>query len=313
MPYPIERKLVVGISTTALFNLEEEDRIYKSEGVDSYKKYQNENKNILLKKGLAYPFIRRFLNINKAYPEQKPVEVVLLSRNSPETGLRVFNSIKKYGLDITRAAFTAGNNPYLYMPTYNVSLFLSTNRSDVDAAIRYNMPAGVILKSVVHDDEDDNELRVAFDFDGVLADDSAEKFFQETQQLDLYFDHETKHKDDPLNPGLLKDFFTKLSYFQKLENKKKEKNSDYIKILRTAIVTARNAPAHERAINTLKSWDVDVDEMFFLGGIDKKRILSILKPHLFIDDQMCHLERSIEGVTLVHIPFGVINIIKSDI
>jgi len=307
MPYPIERKLVVGISSSALFNLEEEDDIYRKKGVEAYKKYQADNKRKVLAKGLAYPFIRRFLNINKVYSDQKPVEVVLLSRNNPESGLRIFNSIREYGLDISRAAFTAGRNPCLYIPAYNISLFLSTNHDDVEAAINDNMPAGLILKSIVNDDDTDNELRVAFDFDGVLADDSAEKVFQKTQQLSLYFEHETQHKDEPIHPGLLKDFFTRLSYFQKLENKKLQNDSSYTKILRTAIVTARNAPAHERAINTLKSWDVEVDEMFFLGGIEKKRILSILKPHLFIDDQLVHLDQSMEDVTLVHIPFGITN------
>lgn len=307
MPYLIERKLVVGISSSALFNLEKEDEIYRKNGVEAYKKYQADNKRKILDKGLAYPFIRRFLNINKVYSEQKPVEVVLLSRNNPESGLRIFNSIKEYGLDISRAAFTAGKNPCLYIPAYNISLFLSTNHNDVEAAISNNMPAGLILKSIVHDDDNDNELRVAFDFDGVLADDSVEKVFQETKQLDLYFEHETQHKDEPIHPGLLKDFFTRFSYFQKMENKKLEKDPSYIKIVRTAIVTARNAPAHERAVNTLKSWNVEVDEMFFLGGIEKKRVLSILKPHLFIDDQIVHLDQSMENVTLVHIPFGITN------
>lgn len=307
MPYPIDRKLVVAVSTTALFDLDEEDRIYNENGIEEYKRFQEANKTKTLDKGLAFPFIRRFLNINNVYSEQKPVEVVLLSKNSPETGLRVFNSIKEYGLDISRAAFTSGKNPCLYMPAYNVSLFLSTNRSDVDLAIKNKFPAGVLIKSIVHDDENDNELRVAFDFDGVLADDSAEKVYQETKQLDLYFDHETQYKDEPIQPGLLKDFFTRLSFFQKLETKKKEKDPTYSKILRTAIVTARNAPAHERAVNTLKSWDVEVDEMFFLGGIEKKRILSIMKPHLFIDDQIGHLDQSLEDITLVHIPFGIMN------
>lgn len=307
MAYPIDKKLVVGVSTTALFDLETEDRIFHEEGVAAYKKYQSEAKNKPLEKGLAFPFIRRFLNINSIYTDQKPVEVVLLSKNSPETGQRVFNSIREFGLDISRAAFTSGKNPCVYMPAYNISLFLSTNRSDVDEAIALNFPAGVILKSIVHDDPKDTELRVAFDFDGVLADDSAEKVFQQTQQLGLYFDHETSHKDEPIRPGLLQDFFQKLSFFQKLESKKRDKDPAYQKILRTAIVTARNAPAHDRAINTLKSWDVEVDEMFFLGGIEKRRVLDILKPHLFIDDQVGHLDRSMEDVTLVHIPFGVMN------
>jgi 5'-nucleotidase len=218
------------------------------------------------------------------------------------------SSIKKYGLDISRVAFTSGKNPCEYIPAYNISLFLSTSKNDVDGAIAKNFPTGVILKSNIHDDDDNNELRVAFDFDGVLADDSSEKIYQEHNgELLFYQEYEDEHKDEPINAGLMKDFFTKLSYFQKLESKKIENDSSYIRILRTAIVTARNAPAHERAINTLKSWEVDVDEMFFLGGIEKKRILNILKLHLFIDDQIAHLDPTLEDVALVHISFGIMN------
>ena len=304
--YPIEKKLVVGISSTALFNLEMEDEIFRTQGIEKFKKYEYEHKNDIIPKGLAFPFIKRFLNINNVFDEQKPVEVVLLSKNSADSGIRVYNSIKHYGLNITRAAFTAGKSPSDYIPAFNVSLFLSTNKDDVDDAIIKNYPAGVLLKSKIKDDENDNELRVAFDFDGVLVDDSSERVNVE-KGIELFQEHEEKLKDEPINSGLMKDFFTKLSGFQKLENKKMEKDPKYTKILHTAIITARNAPAHERAINTLKSWDVEVDGMFFLGGIEKKRILSILRPHLFIDDQKSHLDSTLEDVALVHIPFGIIN------
>lgn len=307
MAYPIERKLVVAVSSNALFNLEKEDEIFHKEGLQAYRSYQIENKLKPIDKGLAFPFIKRFLNINRIYSEQKPVEVVLLSKNSPETGIRVFNAIKAYGLDITRAAFTSGNSPYKYIPAYNVSLFLSTNETDVINAIQSSYPAGRILKTTILDDED-LELRVAFDFDGVIADDEAEKIYQNSRgQLDLYYQYETDHGQEALNPGPLGDFFKKLSFFQKLESKKAENDSDYKKILKTAIITARNAPAHERAINTLKEWDVSVDEMFLLGGIEKKRILSVLKPHLFFDDQITHLDPKLENIPLVHIPFGITN------
>lgn len=307
MAYPIDRKLVVAVSSNALFNLEKEDEIFHNEGLQAYRSYQIGNKQKPIDKGLAFPFIKRFLNINKVYSEQKPVEVVLLSKNSPETGIRVFNAIKAHGLDITRAAFTSGNSPYKYIPAYNISLFLSTNETDVINAIEADYPAGRILKTTILDDED-LELRVAFDFDGVIADDEAEKIYQNSGgQLDLYYQYETDHKQEALNPGPLGDFFKKLSFFQKLESKKAEQDSDYKKILKTSIITARNAPAHERAINTLKEWDVSVDEMFLLGGIEKKRILSVLKPHLFFDDQITHLDPKLENIPLVHIPFGITN------
>lgn len=308
MPYPIEKKLVVGVSSNALFDLQEEDRIFHEEGLEAFKKHQNENRNIVLKKGPAYPFIRRFLNINDIFPDKQPVEVVILSKNSPETGLRIFKSIEKYKLNITRAAFTSGRSPFEYIPAYNISLFLSTDATDVKNAIGKNYPAGRILNTDVQDNENDLELRIAFDFDGVLADDSAEQFYQECQNINEYYAHESKNSNTPLEAGLLLTFLQKISFFQKLENKALQDNPEYKKVLRTAIITARNAPAHERAVNTLRHWNVDVDEMFFLGGIDKRRILEILKPHLFIDDQVNHLDKSLIDIPLVHIPFGCINV-----
>lgn len=307
MPYPIDKKLVVGVSSNALFDLHAEEEIFKTEGLEAYKKHQIEHRTEPLGKGVAYPFIRRFLNINSLFPDQQPVEVVILSKNSPETGLRIFNSIKHYGLDISRAAFTSGRSPYEYIPAYNISLFLSTNAEDVKNAIDKNYPAGRILDTAVHDNEDDLELRIAFDFDGVIADDSAEQVYQKSGDLKEYQQHESDLSSNPLEPGLLLSFLQKISYFQKLENRAIADDPNYNKVLRTAIITARNAPAHERAVNTLTYWEVNVDEMFFLGGIEKKRILQILKPHLFIDDQISHLDESLIDIPLVHIPFGVIN------
>lgn len=308
MAYPIERKLVVAVSSNALFDLEKEDEIFRAEGLQAYKKYQLENKLNLPGKGLAFPFIKRFLNINNIYPDQRPVEVVLLSKNSPETGIRIFNAIKTYNLDITRAAFMSGTSPYEYIPAYNVSLFLSTNEEDVIKAVEANYPAGRILKTTINDDDDNLELRVAFDFDGVIADDEAEKVYHDSNgQLGIYYQYETDHKQEALNPGPLGDFFKKLAYFQKIESKKVEQDSSYKKVLKTAIITARNAPAHERAINTLSEWNVSVDEMFLLGGIEKKRILDVFKPHLFFDDQITHLDPRLENIPLVHIPFGITN------
>jgi len=307
MPYPIERKLVVGVSSNALFNLELEDKIFLEEGVEKYRKFQIDNMKKPLEGGIALPFIKRFLHINKVYKEEIPVEVVLLSKNSPETGVRVFNAIKSHGLDISRAAFTSGKSPYKYIPAYNISLFLSTHEQDVINAIEANYGAGKIIKTSVVDNDEDMELRVAFDFDGVIADDQAEKVFKESGQLDIFHTHEQEHITETHNPGPLADFFKKLSFFQQLETKKEIENPEYKKIVKTAIVTARNAPSHERAINTLKDWGVTVDEMFLLGGIEKSRILEILKPHLFFDDQLSHLDPGLENIPLVHIPFGIAN------
>ncbi|GAA4324332.1 5'-nucleotidase [Mucilaginibacter gynuensis] len=306
MPYPIEKKLVVGVSSNALFDLEIEDKIFEEQGVKKYREYQIANKAKMLKKGVAFPFIKRFLNINNVYTSEQPVEVVLLSKNSPETGIRIFNSIKHYNLNISRAAFLSGISPYNYIPAYNISLFLTTNKNDANLSIEAGYPAGIILKTKIEDDEEDLELRVAFDFDGVIADDQAETVYQKTNDLEQFHEFETKNILQPHNSGPLADFFKKLGYFQKLESKKFDKDNTYKKILRTSIVTARNAPSHERAINTLKKWDVTVDDMFLMGGIEKSRVLSVLKPHLFLDDQLTHLDVKL-NLPLVHIPFGIIN------
>ena len=306
MAYPIDKKMVVGISSSALFNSKAEDKIFNEQGLQEYKKHQSENKNTILNKGTAFPFVKRFLNINKVYNEEKPVEVVLLSKNSPEAGIRIFNSIKHYDLDITRAAFLNGNPPYKYINAYNISLFLSTNDADVKEAINSKLPAGKILQTNISDDDNENELRIAFDFDGVIVDDESEKIYKASESLIVYHKSEEDKQDIELNPGPLGDFFKKISYFQKLEHKKADKDKDYKKILNTAIITARNAPAHARAINTLKKWEVDVDEMFLLGGIDKSRILNELRPHVFFDDQEVHLNKNLT-MPLVHIPFGIAN------
>ncbi|WP_199030632.1 5'-nucleotidase [Ralstonia flaminis] len=307
MAYPIERKLVIGVASSALFDLAESDEIYRTEGVEQYRLHQEKNLDVPFPKGVAFPFIRRFLHINRVFPKQSPVEVVLLSRNSPETGLRVFRSIKHYGLDITRAAFMAGRSPYEYVPAFNASLFLTANEADVQQSIDANYPAGLVLPSTVYDDALDTELRVAFDFDGVIADDEAESVYKRNNDLDEFQAHESAHRETPHQPGLLADLFMKLAFLQKLEEKRVKEEPGYQKLVRTAIVTARNAPAHERVVTTLKSWGVSPDESFFLGGMDKARILSILKPHMYFDDQLSHLKSSVANIPMVHIPFGIAN------
>lgn len=309
MPYPIERKFVIAIASSALFDLSESDKVFRDKGPDEYRKYQEQHSKDILNIGVAFPFIRRFLRLNEVFPDEQPVEVILLSRNSPETGLRVFNSIKHYQLNISRAAFFSGGSPFRYIPAFNASLFLSANNEDVVKAIKAGYPAGRVIGNTIIDDESDLELRLAFDFDGVIVDDSAERVYQESKDLGVYQKSEQMNAEVPLKPGPLQDMFKKLSFFQKLEKKKLAKDSSYVKVLKTAIITARNAPAHERMINTLKAWGVDVDETFFLGGIEKKRILDIMKPHMYFDDQTLHLNA--ESIPQVHIPFGVTNDIIS--
>ena len=186
MPYPIHRKLVVAVASSALFDLTESGKIFKEKGEEEYRKYQRNNQDNHLEKGVAFPFVRRFLNLNKKFLDRQPVEVVLLSRNDPDTGLRVFNSIKHHNLNITRAGFLCGDSPFRYIPAFNASLFLSANAEDVKKAINADYAAGTVLKTDIEDNLDDAELRVAFDFDGVIADDQAEAIYQKTGNINTY-------------------------------------------------------------------------------------------------------------------------------
>lgn len=303
MAFPIEDKLVIGVASSALFDLSDSDKVFREQGEEAYKKYQEQNLDLTLPKGDAFPFIRRFLNLNKQFPQLQPFEVVLISRNSPETGLRVFRSIQKYGLDITRAAFFTGKSPFKYNDAFNISLFLSANQNDVKNAISEGFPAGLVLDTKIEDDETDNQLRLAFDFDGVIADYEAEKVYQETKSLEAFQQLETAKKNEPHKGGPLSNLFRKISYYQMLEAERAINEPGFEKLLKIAIVTARNAPSHERMINTLKSWGISVDEAFFLGGIQKRRVLEVMRPHIFFDDQMVHLDK-IDNIPMVHIPFG---------
>lgn len=307
MPFQIEHKLVIAVASSALFDLSESHRVYLDSGPEQYRRYQEEHIDTLLGKGVAFPFIRRFLSINKCFPRQSPVEVVLLSRNSPETGLRVMRSIAAYGLDITRASFMTGKSAFEYLPAFNASLFLSANEDDVRAAIGAGYSAGLVMPSQVADEDDDIELRIAFDFDGVLADDESESIFKKNNNLDEFHAHETEHVARPHSPGPLADMFQRLALMQRIEERRARRDPGYRKILRIAIITARNAPSHERMVNTLKSWGVSANETFFLGGMDKSRVLSVFRPHIFFDDQLAHLRPSGANVPMVHVPFGVAN------
>ncbi len=303
MLYQIEDKFVIAVASSALFDLDEADKIFREKGEEEYRKYQREHESDILNKGVVFPLIKRLLNIDT---KDQPVEVVLLSRNDPDTGLRVFKSIEHYGLPISRASFVAGNNPFHYMETFNASLFLSGNPEDVKEAVKHGFPAGCIYPSDYIDDDNDQELRIAFDFDGIIADDSAETVFQKGA-LELFHSHEKLKAGEPLPAGPLLRFFKEISKLQKREIEKNNINSTYKPKIRVAIATARNAPAHERVITTLRKLDIRVDEAFFLGGIDKARVLKVFKPHIFFDDQVGHIEGVAREFPSVHVPFGVTN------
>jgi len=308
MPFPIEEKLVIGVASSALFDLSDSHQVYLDEGPEAYRSHQARQRDVILARGVAFPFIRRFLSLNRCFPQQAPVEVVLFSRNSPETGLRVMRSIAHYGLDISRAVFMSGKSPYPYLPAFNTALFLSANEEDVKSAIAVDYPAGLVLPSAIADEEDDIELRVAFDFDGVIADDESETVYKRNNDLGEFHAHETLHMARPHQPGPLAGMFRKLAMLQQLELDAERADPDYRRIVRIAIITARSAPAHERVVTTLGSWGVSADETFFLGGMDKARVLSVFKPHIFFDDQLTHLKSGPGGtIPMVHVPFGVAN------
>jgi len=306
LPYDLAGRLVIGIASSALFDLAESDTVFRDEGEESYRSYQEAHVDEPLAPGVAFPFIQRLLSLNDIACADDPlVEVIVMSRNDPDTGLRVMRSIAHHELGITRAIFTQGRSPYLFMSVLNMSLFLSANEDDVRAAIAQGYPAGQVLASAYRDDNSD-ELRIAFDFDGVLADDASEQIFQR-HGLQDFQQHETTNVVTPHSPGPLRDFLANLNKIQRREEQRCSEDRGYSRRVRVSIVTARSAPAHERAIASLKAWGVTVDDAFFLGGIDKGAVMPILRPHIFFDDQKTHLVSTAQSVPSVHVPFGSSN------
>lgn len=307
MAYPIEKKLVVAVSATALLDLTEEHDLFLQLGVDKFREHQRKHRNKTPKQGAAFPFIQRLLHLNTIYTEEKPVEVVILSRHHADAGLRVMDAVKHYELDISRSFFLAGAVPYPYMKSVNASLYLSTNKEEVEKAVDAGYPAGHVLPCRSLPVDQDKQLRIAFDFDGVIVDDEAEQIYDSSKNLDLFHEYERQNREKPLQSGPLMPLLKRISQFQKLERKKAQDDPAYMQMVRIAIVTARNAPSHERLINTLLSLDIDTDELFLTGGIEKKNILDVLKPHIFFDDQVGHLAPAADSTPSVHIPFGVKN------
>jgi 5'-nucleotidase len=307
VPYELDNRLVMGIASSALFDLAESDAVFRRDGEEAYRRYQEEHLDAQLAPGIAFPFIRRLLSLNYLSAVDDPlVEVIVLSRNDPDTGLRVMRSIASHGLSITRAIFMQGKSPYRFMPALNMSLFLSADERNVREAVAAGLPAGRVLDSSFVDDPDDQDLRIAFDFDGVLADDKSEQVFQ-TGGIEGFREHETINVATPHDAGPLRDFLANINKIQQREEERRKNDATYRNRVHVSIVTARNAPAHERALASLKAWGVTVNDAFFLGGIDKGSITEILRPHIFFDDQETHLEGTSKSVPSVHVPFGLAN------
>ncbi|KAB7790042.1 5'-nucleotidase [Bifidobacterium leontopitheci] len=317
MPQLLKQKsLVIGVASSALFDLAQSDEIFREQGVEAYEQYQDNHIDEPFKQGVAFPFISKLLEFNKLFsnPHEEGVEVIVMSRNSPKTGLRVMNSIEHYGLGITRAIFRSGMSTFDFINVFNMSLVLSGNEKDVNEAVEKGLPAGYVLDFDGYVDTTSNELRVAFDFDGVLAGDSSERFYQQAKAkdpqtaLEQYSKYESGHADQPIEGGPLKAL---LEGINTLQDASRASGMADKPELRVSLVTARDAPAHKRAIKTLEQWGLSVDDAFFLGGLDKAPVLNELKPHIFFDDQIVNLDSSELHIPAVHIPFGVRNATNS--
>ena len=291
-------KLVVAISSRALFDLEDSHEVFQQEGVEAYCRYQIEREDELLEPGVAFALVKKLLLLNEDSRDGATVEVVLISRNSADTGLRVFNSIQHYGLGITRAAFSGGESPFRYVQPFNAHLFLSADPQDVRRALEAGFAAATILPSSVMVNPGD-QLRIAFDGDAVLFADDAERVYQR-EGLDAFASSERAAAREPLPGGPFKNVLAALHRIQA------DYPADRVPI-RTALFTARAAPAHERVVRTLRAWNIRIDEAVFLGGMDKGEFLRSFGADIFFDDQSGHCESARRFVPTGHVPHGAAN------
>lgn len=302
MPSQLGDKLVIAISSRALFDLDDSHAVFEREGLEAYRLYQIAHEDEPLEPGEAFPLVQKLLRINSLLEGDSRVEVVLISRNSADTGLRVFNSIQHYGLGITRAAFAGGRSPFTYIPAFGCQLFLSTHAEDVRATLDAGFAAATILPAKRRPEQRD-ELRIAFDGDAVLFSDESEQVFQR-DGLAAFQASEQASVHQPLRGGPFKAFLAALNRIQT------EFPNEQCPI-RTALVTARSAPAHERVIRTLREWDIRLDESLFLGGLDKSEFLQAFGADLFFDDQEGHCQRAVGVVPTGHVPHGISNLKSS--
>lgn len=295
------QRLSVAISSRALFDLDESHRIFEEQGIDAYCRYQIDHEDNILEPGVAFTLVKKLLRLNTLLEGRASVQIVLLSRNSTDTGLRIFNSIQHYGLDITRAAFTGGQRPFSYAAALGADLFLSANADDVRQALQSGMAAATIVPGVTANNggEEDEQLRVAFDGDAVLFSDEAETIYQ-NEGLTAFEDAERAAAHEPLSGGPFKRFLAVLHQIQSIAGHEESP-------IRTALITARGAPAHERVIRTLRAWNIRIDEALFLGGLDKAAFLKAFRADIFFDDQQQHCRSASPHVPTGHVPHGVVN------
>ena len=300
MPVTLDGQLVVAISSRALFDFEEENRLFETGDDRAYMKLQLDRLEVPAAPGVAFSLVRKLLAFNDANAQR--VEVVILSRNDPVSGMRVFRSAQHYGLPIQRGAFTRGQPPWRYLRPLRANLFLSTHLADVRVALEAGVPAAQVYPQSVHaSDAHPHEVRIAFDGDAVLFSDEAERVYQ-AQGLSAFQQHEREKAAQPLAGGPFKPLLEALHRLQA-----EGRNLHQAMRIRTALVTARSAPAHERAIRTLMDWDIEVDEAMFLGGLPKGEFLREFEPDFFFDDQTGHIEHAARHVPSGHVVAGVAN------
>ncbi len=296
MAIDLTDKLVIGVSSRALFDLESENEIFEKEGLEAYATYQLEHEKDILKPGTAFPLVKALQKLNA--DGRYLTEIIIMSKNSADTSLRIFNSIEHYGLEISRAALVSGYSLAPYLDAFKTDLFLSANEEDVQEAINANVAAGIICDHAqlpIRPQDSVQQIRIAFDGDAVIFSDEAERIYQ-TEGLQAFAEHEQKNAQNPLPEGPFAKFLKTLSLLQ-------QKFPENEVPIRTALVTARNAPAHERVVRTLRAWNVRIDEVFFLGGIKKGDVLKAFGANIFFDDQAVHTEPASKVVPSARVPY----------
>lgn len=298
MPLDLSEILVVGVSSRALFDLEKENEIFDKEGISGYRKYQQEHEADVLLPGTAFHLVQSLLHLNTD-AKKRIVEVVVMSRNSPETGVRIMNSVREHKLDITRMAFSGGEPLSPFIDAFDIDLFLSKDAKDVQAVIDSKTCAAAYIYAPPKEFKpQDNRVKIAFDADAVLFSDESEHRYK-TQGIDAFHKYELEHEDEALGEGPFAKLLIKLSKIQD-----ELPTTIELSPLRLAIVTARNAPAHMRVIKTLRKWGVYVDEAYFLGGLSKDKVLKAFGAHIFFDDQDVHLSLSSKVVPSGLVPYA---------
>lgn len=296
MALELDDKLVIGVSSRALFDLESENIIFEQDGLEAYSQYQIEHEKEILKPGTAFPLIKALQMLNA--DDKYLTEIIVMSKNSADTSLRVFNSIEHYGLNISRAALVGGGSLAPYLGAFKTDLFLSASEEDVQEAINANIAAGIICdhsKLPIDPKEKIGQIKIAFDGDAVIFSDESERIYQE-KGLAAFSEYEQKNAQNPLPEGPFAKFLKTLSIIQ-------QKFPEGEVPIRTALVTARNAPAHERVVRTLRAWNVRIDEVFFLGGIEKSQVLKAFGANIFFDDQQIHTEKAAKLVPAARVPY----------